>query len=94
MEVDIQEAESQLSELIERVLDGEDVTITMGGRPVVRLEPIERKRPELGSARGTFVLPDGWDAPLSDGEMIELLRSPSLDFDPEPPRYLPRAADF
>lgn len=28
--------------------------------------------PELGSARGAFVLTEGWDAPLSDSEVEEL----------------------
>jgi prevent-host-death family protein len=36
----IAEAEAQLSELIDRVLQGQDVVITRNGRPVVSLRPI------------------------------------------------------
>ena len=32
----------------------------------------EIHKPILGSARGTFVLPDGWDDPLTDAEMQDL----------------------
>lgn len=36
----VAEAESQLSELIDRALDGEPVVITRHGRPVVELRPV------------------------------------------------------
>ncbi len=45
----IHEAKSQLSKLIERALDGEDVIIAKAGKPVVRLVPIEAQpRTRLG----------------------------------------------
>ena len=37
----VAEAESRLSELIDRALAGEAVTITRDGRPVVELRPVE-----------------------------------------------------
>jgi len=37
----VAEAKNKLSELIDRVLDGEGVTITRHGKPVVRLKPVE-----------------------------------------------------
>jgi len=37
----------------------------------VRLVPIEPKKPVLGSARGTFELPEGWDDPMTDEELAE-----------------------
>jgi prevent-host-death family protein len=42
-DVTLADAKAQLSELIERVLRGEDVTITRRGKPVARLVGIERK---------------------------------------------------
>ncbi|MFN0106507.1 MAG: type II toxin-antitoxin system Phd/YefM family antitoxin [Bryobacteraceae bacterium] len=72
MEVNIHEAKTHLSRLIERALTGEDVVIAKAGNPLVRLVRIEHDRPVLGSASGTFVLQDGWDAPLSDRELHEL----------------------
>ena len=40
MEVNIDEATSQLSQLIERAMKGDDLTIAQAGRPLVRLIPI------------------------------------------------------
>ena len=37
----VAEAKNKLSELIDRVLDGEGVTITRHGKPVVELKPVE-----------------------------------------------------
>lgn len=38
----IAEAKNRLSELIERALAGEDVTIARDGKPVVTLRPVEK----------------------------------------------------
>ena len=71
MEVNIHEAKTHLSRLIERALAGEEVTIAKAGKPVVRLIPVEPKKPILGSARGTFELPEGWDDPMTEEELAE-----------------------
>ena len=39
----VAEAKNQLSQLIDRVLAGEEVTITRHGHPVVELKPARRK---------------------------------------------------
>lgn len=70
--MNIHEAKTHLSRLIERALAGEEVTIAKAGKPVVRLTPIELKKPVLGSARGTVTYTEGWDAPLTDEEIDEL----------------------
>ena len=54
MEVNIHEAKTQLSRLIERALKGEEVTIAKAGHPLVRLIAIQSRKPTLGSARGTI----------------------------------------
>ncbi|MEO8096455.1 MAG: type II toxin-antitoxin system prevent-host-death family antitoxin [Acidobacteriota bacterium] len=69
MEVNIHEAKTQLSKLIERALAGEEVTIAKAGKPLVKLIPIAVKMPVLGSARGTFELPEGWDDPMTEEEL-------------------------
>jgi prevent-host-death family protein len=71
MEVNIHEAKTQLSRLIQRALAGEEVTIAKAGKPLVRLTPIEVKKPVLGSARGTVTYTEGWDAPMTDAELDE-----------------------
>ena len=66
MEVNIHEAKTHLSRLLERVSLGEEVTIMRSGTPVARLVPIQ-KLPDcrqLGWAAGEFVVPEDFDAPL------------------------------
>lgn len=72
MEVNIYEATTNLPKLIEQALAGEEVIIADAGSPLVKLVRVERKKPVLDSARGTFVLKDGWDDPLTDAEMKDL----------------------
>jgi prevent-host-death family protein len=66
MEVNIHEAKTHLSKLLERVALGEEVIIAKAGKPVARLVAIKdhkSKRP-LGLAKGEFTVPDDFDAPL------------------------------
>ena len=59
-------AKTHLSELLERVADGEDVVISKSGVPVARLVPVVRsddKRP-LGTEKGRLHIADDFDAPL------------------------------
>jgi prevent-host-death family protein len=71
VEVNIHEAKTQLSRLIERALQGEEVTIAKAGHPLVRLIPIRPSKPVLGSARGAVVMKPGWDAPMTPEEVDE-----------------------
>ena len=72
MEVNIHQAKTHLSRLIERVLAGEEVIIARAGRPAARLTRIDQPLPVLGSARGTVTFRKGWDKPLSARELEEL----------------------
>ena len=68
VEVNVHEAKTHLSRLLEQAMSGEEVIISRSGKPLVRLTPVisapvERK---LGTAKGLFVVPDDFDAPLSD----------------------------
>ena len=72
MEVNIHEAKTNLSRLIERARNGEEVTIAKAGQPVVRLVPVRTTKPVLGSARGSVKMKRGWDAPLKDREIAKL----------------------
>ncbi len=71
MEVDVHDAKTQLSRLINRALAGEEVTTTRAGRPAARLIRIEQA-PVLGSARGTVTFHRGWDKPPSEREVEDL----------------------
>lgn len=66
--VNIHEAKSQLSKLIQLALNGEEVVIAKDGNPLVRLAvcPEAAPRRTLGSARGMLEIRDDFDAPLED----------------------------
>jgi antitoxin (DNA-binding transcriptional repressor) of toxin-antitoxin stability system len=69
MQVNIHEAKSQLSYLIQCVLNGEEVIIARNNLPVVRLESIAKppSKRKLGSLRGLIKsMADDFDAPLND----------------------------
>ena len=62
--VNVYEAKTQLSRLIDRAVAGEDVIISRAGRPMVRLVPVmapvtPRRRP--GSARGQIRMSPDFD---------------------------------
>jgi prevent-host-death family protein len=67
MQVNIHQAKTHLSRLLQRVAAGEEVTIARSGIPVARLVAVEpsAKRP-LGFARGEIWIADDFDAPLPD----------------------------
>ncbi|MGQ0664260.1 MAG: type II toxin-antitoxin system Phd/YefM family antitoxin [Pseudomonadota bacterium] len=67
--VNIHEAKTQLSKLIECARLGEDVVIAKNGEPVVRLaaiEPAKRKRRPMGYFRGKIVVHPSFDDPLPE----------------------------
>jgi prevent-host-death family protein len=66
MEVDIHEAKTHLSRLLERVSMGEEVIIAKAGKPVAKLVPLgaRPKKRVLGSAKGEFTVPDDFNDPL------------------------------
>lgn len=69
MVVNIHEAKTHLSRLLQRVVAGEEVTIARSGVPVARLvavEPEKKKIRPLGMDRGKIWIADDFDAPLPD----------------------------
>jgi prevent-host-death family protein len=66
MEVNVHEAKTHLSRLLERVAMGEEVIIAKAGTPVAKLVPVagRPKRRVLGSAKGEFTVPDDFNDPL------------------------------
>lgn len=66
MEVNIHEAKTHLSRLLERVAMGEEVIIARAGKPVAKLVAVASEHPrfKLGSAKGEFVVPDDFNDPL------------------------------
>lgn len=77
-QVNVYEAKTHLSKLLERVEAGEEIVIARNGRPVARLVPTQRERsPRVpGSLRGKV-----WYAPdfdESDQEIADLFNNSKL----------------
>ncbi len=69
LQVNIHEAKTQLSKLIQAALNGKQVIIARGNKPVVRLEvlPQARSHRKIGTARGLILsMADDFEAPLDD----------------------------
>jgi prevent-host-death family protein len=67
-QVNIHEAKTHLSRLVEEVERGEEVVLARAGTPVVKLSPFRAKgrRRKLGLLDGKFRIPDDFNAPLPD----------------------------
>ena len=69
--INIHEAKTHLSRLLEQVAGGEEIIIAKAGKAIARLVPLEtppRKR-QLGLLKGKLNVPDDFDAPLPDDEL-------------------------
>jgi prevent-host-death family protein len=66
MEVNVHQAKTHLSKLLERVALGEEIIIAKAGKPVAKLGPLNGgvKKRVLGSAKGEFTVPDDFNDPL------------------------------
>ena len=73
MEVNIHEAKTHLSRLLQKVAEGEEVTIARAGVPIARLVAVENKRKvrPLGMDKGRIWVADDFDAPLPDDLLRE-----------------------
>lgn len=70
--VGVHEAKTRFSELLRFVAAGEEIRILRGTVPVARLVP-ERApgRRRFGSDVGAFVVPDDFDAEMTEEELAE-----------------------
>lgn len=69
--VNIHDAKTHLSRLLEQVAGGEEIIIAKAGKAVARLVPLEApsKKRKLGLLKGKLNVPDDFDAPLTDEQM-------------------------
>jgi prevent-host-death family protein len=67
-QVNIHEAKTHLSRLVEEVENGEEIVIARAGKPVARLVKAEPDKPArtLGLLKGKIWIADDFDAPLPD----------------------------
>ena len=66
--VNIHEAKTHLSRLLERVAAGEEIVIAKAGRPVARLIAFREPREQrvFGRDAGLFEVPEDFDNPLPE----------------------------
>jgi prevent-host-death family protein len=66
--VNIYEAKTRLSQLVDAAAGGDDVIIARAGKPVARLTRLERRprKRRLGLLDGRFKIPDDFNRPLPE----------------------------
>jgi len=68
-QVNIHEAKTHLSRLIQEAVSGEEVIIAKGNKPIVKLVPLTDEKPtrQLGGSKGLVeYIASDFDAPLDD----------------------------
>ena len=74
-QVNIHEAKTHFSRLVERAAAGEEIVIAKAGQPRARLVPLERpsgRRRGYGSMRGKIWLADDWNSDETNEAIADL----------------------
>lgn len=66
--VNLYDAKTQLSRLVDRAAAGEDIIIARAGKPIVRLVPIEPIGPRVPGLLKGLIVPDALFKPLAEDE--------------------------
>jgi len=68
VQVKLHEAKTHLSRLIQRALEGEEVIIAKGDKPLVKLVVLDeaQKKRRLGTAKGEVNIAADFEAPIED----------------------------
>jgi len=66
--VNIHQAKTHLSRLVQEAVEGGEVIIARANKPLVKLVPVEEARPprRLGTAAGKVWMSEDFDEPLPD----------------------------
>ena len=65
-QVNLYEAKTQLSRLVARAAEGEEIVIAKAGTPVARLVPLARPKRQPGQWKGQVVVAPDFDEPLPE----------------------------
>ena len=74
--VNMHQAKSSLSRLVERALAGEEVVIARNGQPLVKLEPVPKQRKPRVPGRGKGKIWISPDFEFTDEEITKLFEGP------------------
>jgi prevent-host-death family protein len=71
--VNIHEAKTNLSRIVDEVAAGAEVIIAKAGKPMARLTPIEApiKAKKLGQLKGRIKVPTDFNAPLDEETLAQ-----------------------
>lgn len=74
--LNIHEAKTHLSRIVDEVAAGAEVVIAKSGKPMARLVPLAERRPKrkLGILAGQLHVPDDFDEPLLNEVLDEFER--------------------
>jgi prevent-host-death family protein len=67
--INVHEAKTHLSRLLDRAHDGEEIVIAKSGRPYARLVPLQARQPErrAGTLKGAIEITRAFFEPLPQG---------------------------
>ena len=65
--INVHEAKTQLSRLLDRAHTGEEIVLSKAGKPYARLVPLEKPKRKLGFIKGS--VDEGFFDPLPDSEL-------------------------
>jgi prevent-host-death family protein len=73
-QINVYEAKTHLSRLIERARAGEEIVIARAGTPLVQLVPVERslERRKLGALAGKVSFSPDWDSDETNEQIASL----------------------
>ena len=69
-QVNIHQAKTQLSRLLERVAAGEEIVIAKSGKPLAKLVPFREMVRKPGRLKGKIKIGRDFDAPLPDSLIV------------------------
>jgi len=78
-QINIHQAKTQLSKLVEEAARGEEIIIAKAGKPIARLVPLEKTERKLrtpGGMKGQIWIADNFDEPMSEEELALWYDSP------------------
>ncbi|OGT67569.1 MAG: antitoxin [Gammaproteobacteria bacterium RIFCSPHIGHO2_12_FULL_45_9] len=65
--VNIHDAKTTLSRLVEEVAAGEEIIVAKAGKPMIKLVPLTPPpKRQLGILKGKFIVPADFDTPLPE----------------------------
>jgi prevent-host-death family protein len=82
--VNVHEAKTHLSRLLDQAAAGEEIVIAKAGKPVAKLVAIDsgpKPKRKLGIADGEFTIPEDFDDPLPEDVLALFYGRDDEDFD-------------